>query len=66
MCTEKRGQILTTYWLLRSRYINMRGIWSNSSLSVPSEYGATIGDDFKGDRIALTVDGRNFKLYKGI
>ena len=46
MCTEKRGQILTTYWLLRSRYINMRGIWSNSSLSVPSEYGATLGDDF--------------------
>lgn len=66
MCTEKRGQILTTYCLLRSRYINMRGIWSNSSLSVPSEYGATLGDDFKGDRIALTVDGRNFKLYKGI
>lgn len=51
MCTEKRGQILTTYWLLRSRYINMRGIWSNSSLSVPSEYGATLGGDFKGDRI---------------
>ena len=51
MCTEKRGQILTTYWLLRSRYINMHGIWSNSSLSVPSEYGATLGDDFKGDRI---------------
>ena len=29
----------------------MHGIWSNSSLSVPSEYGATLGDDFKGDRI---------------
>ena len=115
------------------------GIWSDTSLSVPSEYGATLGDDFVagncstfltvylpeptayytqlysisyadsgmftpeipadgntlklgyiyqesesggsemvdrtaeiskaieyGDRIALTVDGRNFKLYKGI
>ena len=115
------------------------GIWSDASLSVPSEYGATLGDDFVagncstfltvylpeptayytqlyavsyadsgmfipeisadgrtlklgyiyqesesggtetvektaaiskaieyGDRIALTVDGRNFKLYKGI
>ena len=115
------------------------GIWSDTLLSVPSEYGATLGDDFVagncstfltvylpeptsyytqlyaisyadsgmftpeisadgntlklgyiyqesesggseivertaaiskaieyGDRIALTVDGRNFKLYKGI
>ena len=115
------------------------GIWSDASLSVPSEYGTTLGDDFVagncstfltvylpeptsyytqlyaisyadsgmftpeisadgrtlklgyiyqesesggtetvektaaiskaieyGDRIALTVDGRNFKLYKGI
>ena len=115
------------------------GIWSDTSLSVPSEYGTTLGDDFVagncstfltvylpepisyytqlysisyadsgmftpeisadgrtlklgyiyqenesggietvektaaiskaieyGDRIALTVDGRNFKLYKGI
>ena len=115
------------------------GIWSDTSLSVPSEYGATLGDDFVagncstfltiylpeptayytqlyaisyadsgmftpeisadgktlklgyiyresesggtetvektaaiskaieyGDKIALTVDGRNFKLYKGI
>ncbi len=26
MYTEKQRQILTTYWLLRSRYVNMRGI----------------------------------------